>query len=165
MIHTLTRWHRRTGGEPSPEYLPPYFYHRYFVWRFLFAPVLYIALVELLDLVWEGRGWTWNFLLSLTTAALLFPVPYLLRRRWVKRELRNLSQNLRRSSGHDQLGVHEGGKVAIKYRWLTRDFYSYACDQLSPLSVRKTPWAGDGTRYTVYQRGRPKRVFTFYHES
>lgn len=95
MSHLLTRISSRAKRKQEPEYVPPYFWHRYSVWRWGVAPMITVTLIDLLDLVWASRGVGWNLLLGIVVALELYNVPHRIRRRWAARA--------RRSTGSSRL--------------------------------------------------------------
>lgn len=165
MTHALTRVFSRAKRRRDPEYLPPYFWHRYYVWMpFIYLPA-YLLLTWFIDGLVGDSAWYRNGPLALLATFFFAYVPCWIRRGWARRELRLLAAKLSAWQDSDKVSAYEAGEAQAKLKLFEADLRDYSAPGWnSKLSVRRTPWTGSGTRYTVYQRGKPKRVFTFYHE-
>jgi hypothetical protein len=165
MTHALTRILGRSKGKHEPDYLPPYFWHRFAVWMCL-GITLNVFAVSTLERVWDGYTFVWGLLFALLIQMPFFGQAERRRRRWTQRVLTELETKLNDWPQEPSTGAYEAGEAFVKMQWLAQELRVYNAYPLRryTLSVRLTPWEGNGTRFTVYERKRSKRVYTFYHE-
>lgn len=164
MTEALTRLFRRTKHVDDPEYLPPYFWHRYLVWQGLISLPAYVLIGELVDWIVSNEFWFRDFVLAIVVNYGFSFVAPAIRKQWAQRQEQDLYSKLSAWRNTPGVSDFEVGEVLTKFTLFRSDLQDYAVRfQYSPLSIHRTDWSGDGTRYTIYRRGHRKRVVTFYH--
>jgi len=116
--------------------------------------------------VWGEYSLAWGLLTAVILYVPFFNQTERVRLRWTRRVAQELERKLNAWLEKDSTSTFEGGEALAKLRWLAQDFRAYNAplwDRRS-LSIRLTPWSGSGTKFTVYERRRPKREYIFYHD-
>ena len=164
MTQALTRVFSRRRTRKEPEYLPPYFWHRASTWHAV-TLTLYLAFIKLIEVTLGepgiGAALVWSVVFNLA----LLPQWRRNRRRWAGRTLEELCPKLDAHFERPDVSQDEVWETLTRLAHFTGQMSVYT--DLSPwfdsFSIRRTPWDGDEQRFTVYRRGHPKRVFTFYY--
>ncbi len=140
MTQALTRVLSRSGRKHEPDYLPPYFWHRFGVWMCL-GITLNVFAVSTLERAWDGYSFAWGLLFSLLIQMPFFGQAERQRRQWTRRVLAELETKLTDWLQEPSTGAYEAGETFTKMQLLAQEFRVYNAYPLRryTLSVRLTP--------------------------
>ena len=165
MTAAFARILRRSKTESAPEYLPPYFWHRYWVCT-LALYLLNTTLLLTVGAFWDGFTFWWKVAATCALYASLFRLTERVRAAWVKRTLRKLTGKLDAWLQQDATTTEDAHEAYFRLVGLSAHLYRYRTIVLHPkgYSVRLISWEGSGTKFALYERGKPKKEVTFYHD-